>query len=40
VSAAPREQLLRVQCFTVSADGFGAGEGQTLEQLQQRLVSA
>jgi len=32
VSAAPREQLLRVQCFTVSADGFGAGEGQTLEQ--------
>jgi dihydrofolate reductase len=32
VSPAPREQLLRVQCFTVSADGFGAGEGQTLEQ--------
>ena len=32
MSAAPREQLLRVQCFTVSADGFGAGEGQTLEQ--------
>lgn len=26
------EQLLRVQNFTVSADGFGAGEGQTLER--------
>lgn len=25
-------QLLRVQCFGVSTDGFGAGEGQTLEQ--------
>ena len=25
------DQLLRVQCFGVSADGFGAGEGQTLE---------
>jgi len=25
-------QLLRVQNFTVSRDGFGAGEGQTLEQ--------
>ncbi|MBA2323896.1 MAG: dihydrofolate reductase family protein [Pseudonocardiales bacterium] len=25
------EQLLRVQSFTVSADGFGAGEPQTLE---------
>jgi dihydrofolate reductase len=24
-------QLLRVQCFTVSSDGFGSGEGQTLE---------
>ena len=24
-------QLLRVQCFSVSADGFGAGEGQSLE---------
>ncbi|GII77966.1 DNA-binding protein [Sphaerisporangium rufum] len=23
-------QLLRVQCFTVSRDGFGAGEGQSL----------
>jgi len=32
VSSAPREQLLRVQCFTVSTDGFGAGEGQTLER--------
>lgn len=26
------EQLLRVQNFTVSADGFGAGEGQSLER--------
>ncbi|MFJ8012512.1 dihydrofolate reductase family protein [Streptomyces sp. NPDC096339] len=26
------EQLLRVQNFTVSADGFGAGENQTLER--------
>jgi dihydrofolate reductase len=25
-------QLLRVQSFSVSADGFGAGEGQTLER--------
>jgi dihydrofolate reductase len=25
-------QSLRVHCFTVSADGFGAGEGQTLER--------
>ena len=25
-------QLLRVQCFNVSQDGFGAGEGQSLEQ--------
>jgi dihydrofolate reductase len=25
-------QLLRVQCFGVSIDGFGAGEGQSLEQ--------
>ncbi|MCW2605942.1 MAG: RibD C-terminal protein [Frankiales bacterium] len=25
------DQLLRVQSFTVSADGFGAGEGQSLE---------
>lgn len=25
-------QLLRVQCFAVSADGFGAGEGQSLER--------
>ena len=25
-------QLLRVQNFTVSSDGFGAGEGQTLER--------
>ena len=25
-------QLLRVQCFNVSRDGFGAGEGQSLEQ--------
>jgi hypothetical protein len=25
-------QLLRVQCFGVSSDGFGAGEGQSLEQ--------
>ncbi|MBB5433559.1 dihydrofolate reductase [Nocardiopsis composta] len=25
-------QLLRVQCFTVSQDGFGAGEGQSLER--------
>ena len=24
--------LLRVQCFTVSTDGFGAGAGQTLER--------
>ena len=24
-------QLLRVQCFNVSTDGFGAGEGQSLE---------
>jgi len=24
-------QLLKVQCFGVSADGFGAGEGQSLE---------
>ena len=24
-------QMLRVQCFNVSADGFGAGEGQSLE---------
>jgi len=24
--------LLKVQCFGVSADGFGAGEGQSLEQ--------
>jgi len=26
------EQLLRVHCFTVSQDGFGAGEGQSLER--------
>ena len=26
------EQLLKVQCFTVSQDGFGAGEGQSLER--------
>jgi dihydrofolate reductase len=26
------EQLLRVQNFTVSQDGFGSGEGQTLER--------
>jgi dihydrofolate reductase len=26
------EQLLRVQNFTVSSDGFGAGEGQSLER--------
>lgn len=32
MSPAPREQLLRVQCFGVSADGFGAGEGQSLER--------
>ena len=25
-------QLLRVQCFTVSRDGFGAGAGQSLER--------
>lgn len=25
-------QLLRIHCFTVSRDGYGAGEGQTLEQ--------
>lgn len=25
-------QLLRVHCFTVSADGYGAGEGQSAEQ--------
>ncbi|NUW42472.1 dihydrofolate reductase family protein [Nonomuraea rhodomycinica] len=25
-------QLLRVHCFTVSRDGFGAGEGQSLER--------
>lgn len=25
-------QLLRVQCFSVSRDGFGAGEGQSLER--------
>jgi dihydrofolate reductase len=25
-------QLLRVQCFTVSRDGFGAGEGQSQER--------
>ncbi len=25
-------QLLRLQCFGVSRDGFGAGEGQSLEQ--------
>ena len=25
-------QLLRVHCFTVSQDGFGTGEGQSLEQ--------
>lgn len=25
-------QLLRVQCFGISQDGFGAGEGQSLEQ--------
>ena len=25
-------QLLRVQCFNVSRDGFGAGEGQSLER--------
>ena len=25
------EQLLKVQCFGVSADGFGTGEGQSLE---------
>jgi dihydrofolate reductase len=25
-------QLLRVQCFGVSSDGFGAGDGQSLEQ--------
>ena len=24
-------QLLRVQCFNVSSDGFGAGDGQTLD---------
>jgi hypothetical protein len=26
------EQLLRVQCFNVSPDGYGAGEGRTLER--------
>ena len=26
------EPLLKVQCFAVSQDGFGAGEGQTLER--------
>lgn len=26
------DQLLRVQCFAVSSDGFGAGEGQSLER--------
>jgi dihydrofolate reductase len=26
------EQMLKVQCFAVSQDGFGAGEGQTLER--------
>lgn len=26
------EQLVRVQCFGVSRDGFGAGEGQSLER--------
>ena len=25
-------QLLRVQCFNVSRDGFGTGEGQSLER--------
>jgi hypothetical protein len=25
-------QLVRVQCFGVSRDGFGSGEGQTLER--------
>ncbi|OEU94138.1 deaminase, partial [Streptomyces abyssalis] len=25
-------QLLRVQNFTVSSDGFGSGEGQSLEK--------
>lgn len=32
MSPAPSEQLLRVQCFGVSSDGFGAGEGQSLER--------
>jgi dihydrofolate reductase len=26
------EQMLKVQCFAVSRDGFGAGEGQTMER--------
>jgi dihydrofolate reductase len=30
--AGATEQLLRVQCFGVSRDGFGAGEGQSLER--------
>ena len=30
--SAPREQLLRVQNFMVSSDGFGTGEGQSLER--------
>ncbi len=25
-------QLLRVQCFGVTRDGYGAGEGQSFEQ--------
>jgi dihydrofolate reductase len=28
----PDPQLVRVQCFTVSQDGFGSGEGQSLER--------
>ena len=32
VVSAPREQLLRVQNFMLSTDGFGTGEGQSFER--------
>jgi hypothetical protein len=30
--SAPTEQLLRVQNFMLSADGYGSGEGQSIER--------
>src|SRR5450755_2106528 len=31
MEGAGMSQLLRLQCFNVSSDGFGAGEGQSLD---------